>query len=159
MFNVDIELEKICSSDFFSKMGVKNNNSQGFIYVPSVEAAFVAPSDADFIGKYNEVEWLPTAPTQDDPFYKFPKFPKELADIRLRINKAVMAATRGLDKSLFKSGPHDFSIAARNGICYAFRQYAAEQYFSIGGSWELIVDMYYSGRWPVGYYQNGLVLI
>ena len=114
MFNVDVEIDRIASSDFFSKMGEPSSNSKGLIYVPSVGAVFVNPSDTDFIGMYNEVEWLPTAPTQDDPFYRFPELPKELVDIRLRMNKAVMAATRGLDKTLFKSGPHDFSNAARN---------------------------------------------
>lgn len=159
MFSVDLEIDRIASSNFFSKMGEPCSDSGGLIYVPSVEAVFVTPSNIDFSGMYDQVEWLPTAPTQDDPFYKFTEFPKELVDIRLRINKAVMASTTGMDKSVFKSGPHDFSTAARNGICYAFRQYAAEQYFATGDRWKTIVSMYYSGRWPVGYYHNGLVII
>lgn len=125
----------------------------------NVGGAFLAPTDSDFIEKCNDIEWLPTAPTQHDPFYKFDEFPNELVDFRLRINKAVMAATRGIDTCLFKSGQHDFTAAARNGICYAFRQYTAEQYFAVGKRWGMVVSMYYAGRWSVGYWQKGLVLV
>lgn len=159
MLDVEKEIDRISNSDFFYKMGESRGNSEGDIYVPTVGAAFVTPSDTDFVGMYNDVEWLPTAHTQDDPFYKFPEFTTELVDIRLEMNKAVMASTRGMYKRLFKSGAHDFSTTARNGICYAFRQYAAEQYFATGDHWKIIVSMYYAGRWPVGYCQHGLVLI
>lgn len=159
MFNVDTEIERISSCVFFKEMGQQGNTSEGLIFLANVGEAFVAPTDSDFIGKYKDIEWMPTSATQHDPFYKFPEFPDELVAIRLRINKAVMAATRGIDTGLFKSGRHDFSTAARNGICYAFRQYATEQYFAAGYRWEMTVSMYYAGRWPVGYWQKGLVLI
>ncbi len=122
----------------------------------NVGEAFVVPTGRDFIGKYKDIEWLPTSATQHDPFYEFPD---ELVDIRLRINKAVMAATQSMDSRFFKWGRHDFTTAARNGICYAFRQFAAEQYFAAGDRWEMTVSLYYAGRWPVGYWQKGLVLI
>ena len=135
MFNVDTEIERISSCVFFKEMGQQGNTSGGLIFLANVGEAFVAPTDSDFIGKYKDTEWLPTSATQHDPFYKFPEFSDELVAIRLRINKAVMAATRGIDTCPFKSGRHDFSTAARNGVCYAFRQYATEQYFAAGDRW------------------------
>jgi hypothetical protein len=158
VFNVDREIERISSCAFFKEMGRQGNTSEGLIFLANVGEAFVVPTDSDSIGEYNDIEGLPITATQHDPFYMFSGFPDELVDIRLRINKAVMAATRGLDSRLFKWGRYDFTTAARNGICYAFRQYAAEQYLAAVDRWAIIISMYCAGRWPVGYWQKGLVL-
>lgn len=128
MFSVDTEIERITNCVFFEGVGKQSEASEGLIILANVGAAFVDPTDSNFTGKYNDIEWLPTAATQHDPFYLFPDFPDELVDIRLQIDNAVIAATRGMGYRLFKWGRHDFTSAARNGICYAFRQYAAEQY-------------------------------
>ncbi|MCG8708032.1 hypothetical protein JHU04_001233 [Brenneria sp. 4F2] len=70
-----------------------------------------------------------------------------------------MAATRELNKADFISSPHDFSVAARNAICYAFRQLITERYFSLGGRWEKITNIYYSGHWPVGFTKEKYIVI
>lgn len=88
-----------------------------------MEKVFIVSSDIDFQGRYSEVEWLPTSPTKEDPFYNFPKSPQDLVSYRMTVNKAVMAATRNMDKNKFVSGRHD-RVAARNGISCAFRQCA-----------------------------------
>lgn len=159
MFNLEKELKKIQETAFFKNMGVSCPSDSATIYIKDVNKVFVSPSDMDFRGRYAEVEWLPTSPTQADPFYSFSKNTQELTSLRMAMNKAVMAATKIMDKNQFVARPHDFSVAARNGACFAFRQYAAEQYYDLGDVWERIVEFYYAGHWPVGYFKNGLVII
>ncbi|WP_346398940.1 hypothetical protein [Pseudomonas syringae] len=157
--NIDLELKKIEESSFFSNMGELLPNEGSIICIESVRKVFVEPSKLEFQGNYEDVEWLPTSPTQEDPFYKLPKPPKELTELRIKINKAVMAATKNLKKEVFLCGPHDFSVAARNGICFAFRQYVSEHYYSLGDHWKEIVELYYKGHWPVGFTKDKLVII
>lgn len=159
MFDIDAEIKKIESCDFFSSMGMPGVNDESTIYIANVGRVFVEPSEVEFKGRYGEIDWLPSYPTQSDPFYDMPTPPKNLSDIRVKINRAAMAATKRLDRSKFLAGPHDFSVAARNGLCFAFRQYSSECYFGVGSRWRRIVDFYYAGRWPVGYYKGGLVVV
>ncbi|SDZ61088.1 hypothetical protein SAMN05444506_1412 [Pseudomonas syringae] len=157
--NIDAELKKIEESHFFSSMGILLSSEGHIICIENVRKVFIEPSELEFKGCYKEVEWLPTSPTQDDPFYKLPKPPKELADLRIKINKSIMAATRNLEKDYFLCGPHDFSVAARNGACFAFRQYMSECYYDLGDQWKEIVEIYYKGHWPVGFTKDKLVII
>jgi len=157
--NIDEELVKIETCDFFSNMGRSEPNSNSLIYIETVGKVFVEPSMQEFEGVYDRVEWLPTAPTQPDPFYIIPKSPPDLVAMRMTINKAVMTATKNLDKSKFTCRPHDFSLAARNAVCFAFRQYVSEEYFGLGGRWAEIIELYYKGHWPVGYCSHRLVVI
>ncbi|MBC3950224.1 hypothetical protein H8S59_10640 [Pseudomonas sp. DOAB1069] len=157
--NIDAEFERIGKCRFFSNMGVALSEEGRIICIESVRKVFVEPSELEFQGCYEEVEWLPTSPSQDDPFYKLPKPPKELTGLRMDINKSVMAATRNVGKDLFLCGSHDFSAAARNGVCFAFRQYVSECYYGHGDHWEEIVEIYYKGHWPVGFTKDKIVVI
>ncbi|MGG5222525.1 hypothetical protein [Pseudomonas syringae pv. coryli] len=157
--NIDAELEKIEESHFFSNMGKLFSSEGSIICIENVRKVFLEPSELEFKGCYAEVEWLPISPTQDDPFYKLPKPSAELTELRVKVNKSVMAVTRNLEKDLFLCGPHDFSIAARNGICFAFRQYISECNYDLGDHWKKIVDIYYNGHWPVGFTKDKLVII
>lgn len=159
MIDIDEECKKIESSDFFFNMGSGGAENGRLIYIGSVRKVFVEPSDAEFKGRYDGVEWLPTSPTQPDPFYNIPKPPSDLVAMRMKVNKSVMAATKNLDKSKFLCPPHDFSLAARSGICFAFRQYVSEEYYGLGERWATIIKLYYCGHWPVGFCKNELVVI
>ncbi|EQB97950.1 hypothetical protein B738_27927 [Photorhabdus temperata subsp. temperata M1021] len=140
-------------------MGLFDLRDEKIILIENVEKVFINPSDIEFQGYYKNTEWLPTSPTQEDPFYKKQDNPKDLIDIRMKINKAVMNATKGLDKSKFISKPHDFHLAAQNAICYAFRQYMTEKYLNLGNQWESIVNIYYAGHWPVGIFKEKVIVI
>lgn len=159
MIDINKLLEEIEQANFFSKMGLSDIQNGNVILIDNVEKVFINPSDVDFKGFYERTEWLPTSLTQEDPFYKNHDDSKELIDLRIIVNKAVMNATRGLPKDKFISGPHDFSLAARNGICFAFRQYVTEKYLSLGNRWEVIVRIYYAGHWPVGFAKDKLIVI
>ncbi|MBS9430889.1 hypothetical protein [Photorhabdus akhurstii] len=159
MVDTNEELEKIEKANFFSNMGLFDLHDEKIILIENVEKVFINPSDIEFQGYYKNTEWLPTSPTQEDPFYNKQDNPKDLIEIRMKINKAVMNATKGLDKSKFISKPHDFHQAARNAICYAFRQYMTEKYFNLGSQWESIVNIYYSGHWPVGISKERVIVI
>lgn len=140
-------------------MGVDDVKDDSLIFIKDVRKVFIDPSDIDFKGFYNKTEWLPTSPTEDDPFYIKKSSPKVLLEIREEINKSIMNATKNLNKIQFASGPHDFSTAARNAICFAFRQYMNEIYFNLGNKWGKIVDVYYLGHWPVGYAKDKIIII
>ncbi|ORC56504.1 hypothetical protein BZK31_22880 [Pseudomonas floridensis] len=140
-------------------MGSSFSDEERIICIENVRKVFVEPSEIEFKGCYDEVKWLPTSSTQDDPFYKLPKPSKELVELRIKINRTVMMATRDLKKEVFLSGPHDFSVAARNGVCFAFRQCVSEEYYSLGERWKEIAEIYYTGHWPVGFAKDKLVVI
>ncbi|WP_237150644.1 MULTISPECIES: hypothetical protein [unclassified Pseudomonas] len=159
MIDIDEELIKIERGDFFSNMGTAGLTDSALIYIGDVRKVFVEPSMSEFEGYYDDVEWLPTSPTQPDPFYNLPKPPSDLVAMRMKVNKAVMAATKNLDKNKFTCVPHDFSLAARNGVCFVFRQYVSEEYYGLGDKWVKIVEVYYKGHWPVGFCKNKLVVI
>ncbi|KAA0995018.1 hypothetical protein FQ192_11730 [Pseudomonas sp. ANT_J12] len=157
--DIDEELIKIERGDFFSNMGTAGLTDSALIYIGDVRKVFVEPSMSEFEGYYDDVEWLPTSPTQPDPFYNLPKPPSDLVAMRMKVNKAVMAATKNLDKNKFTCAPHDFSHAARNGVCFAFRQYVSEEYYGLDDKWGTIVELYYKGHWPVGFCKGKLVVI
>ncbi|MFC0228471.1 hypothetical protein [Serratia aquatilis] len=159
MIKINVILEKIEKSSFFYNMGFSDIESENIILIKDVDRVFVNPSDIDFKGLYENVEWLPTSATQEDPFYKTQKNTKELTELRIKANKAVMSATRNLPRDKFICGPHDFSQAARNGICFSFRQYISERYLNLGNKWETIINIYYIGHWPVGYAKEKIIVI
>lgn len=159
MLDINNELKMISSADFFANMGKDDIQDKDIIFIENVKNAFVDPSDFEFKGFYKKTEWLPTSPTQDDPFYKKQNNPKELVDMRIKISKVVMDKTKNLDGNKFLSKPHDFKQAARNAIAYAFRQYVTEKYFHLGNHWERIIKLYYKGHWPVGIAKEKIVII
>lgn len=159
MFDINEELKMISNAGFFANMGKNDIKNKDIIFIGDVENAFVSPSDFEFKGLYGKTEWLPTSPTQDDPFYKKQDNPKELVDMRIKMSKVVMDKTKNLDGNNFISKPHDFKQTARNAIAYAFRQYITEKYFDLGNNWERIVKIYYKGHWPIGVAKEKIIII
>lgn len=159
MIDINQLLKNIARSRFFSRMGLPDIQAENIILIDNIENVFLNPSNLTFNGWYEQIEWLPTSLTQADPFYKIQSGSKELIELRMNINKAVMNATRGLANEKFSAGPHDFSLTARNGICFAFRQYVTEQYLCLGNKWTMIINIYYAGHWPVGFTKEKLIVI
>ncbi|KAI2684100.1 hypothetical protein [Pseudomonas sp. TNT3] len=159
MIDVDEEIIKIRKFNFFSNLGVSETKDSTLIYIGSVREAFVEPSVQAFEGLYNDVKWLPSSQCQPDPFYNLPKPSSDLVAMRMKINKAVLAATNNFDKSKFRCAPHDFSVAARNGVCFTFRQYVSEQYYGLGDHWARIAALYGKGHWPIGFCENKFFVI
>lgn len=159
MQDIESLIKRIATTDFFSRMGCDPDPVDGVIYIRDVLKVFIEPEDSYFQGCYKNLEWLPTSPSQDDPFNSFPKPPKELVDWRISVSKAVMQSIKGSSKDKFITGAHDFSLAARNGACFAFRQYVSESYYRAPGTWSKVVELYLSGRWPAGYSGRKLIAI
>ncbi|HEK0788466.1 TPA: hypothetical protein ACXN3T_002890 [Proteus mirabilis] len=143
---------KISITPFFSNMGKVSVDDNKIIYFQSIQACFESSLN---------VEWLPTSPTQDDPFYIKQEYPKDLVEMRLVVSKAVIESLKAfpVPDSQFQYDAHNFKIAARNAICYAFRQYLTEKYFNYGDNWERIIQIYYQGHFPIGFYKKKLVVI
>ena len=141
---------KIQNSVFFSNMGKADLQADNVILFSDLKSLLL--SELDFM-------WLPTSPTQDDPFYMKQTPPKLLVEQRVKITRCVMDKVKNLPLTQFRCDAHDFNIAARNAISYAFRQYLSEKYFFLGDNWENIVNIYYQGYWPIGIYHKKIITI
>lgn len=161
MLDLNKEIECIESTSFFSKMGVNDIFDDFIICVENVDVAFsgLISGNDNFQKYYTAIEWLPTSVTQEDPFYPKQVMPKDLIEMRSKINKLILSKTRNMPVDLFVSSPHDFSKAAKDAVCFAFRQYLYESYFDLGNSWRRIVDIYHKGHWPIGYVKEKIVII
>lgn len=142
--------QKIQNTVFFSNMGKKDLDDNNLIQIESLESLLL--SSLDFI-------WLPTSPTQEDPFYKKQINPNLLIEQRLIITQTITQQIKVMPAEMFKYKAHDFNLAAKNAICYAFRQYLTEDYFNLGEQWKEIVELYYKGHWVVGVSQEKRVVI
>jgi len=159
MLDVERLISDVLRASFFSKMGAVPDSTSEVIFIESVFRVFIDPVETQFSGAYKDLEWLPTTPTQEDPFHSFPKVPKDLVELRLKVSRAVMQSIKYMPKEVFISGAYGFSLTARNAACYAFRQYVSECYYGSVGVWSRVVDLYFSGRWPVGYSKEKLIAI
>lgn len=156
--NLDYEIERVIRSDFFFKMGVKDV-IDNVIFIKDVNEAFINPTEEAFENLYEKMNWLPSSLSDKDPFYGNVKVPSEILDYRKRISQIILQKNREMDKNLFVSGPHDFSNVAKMGMAFAFRQYLLEKSLSLGNSWENVVNLYYMGHWPIGYFKDKLFAI
>jgi len=157
--NLEAEIDKIIQTDFFTKMGVKEFLGSNVILLKDVEQAFVNPTEEAFAGMYKEVQWLPSALTDADPFYKNIQIPENLLPYRKEIVQFFLKEHRNLNKKLFSFGPYDFTEVAKKAIAFAFRQYLVEKQLTLGLYWENIVNVYYSGHWTIGYYKEKIFAI
>jgi len=157
--DLNTELEKIASARFFANMGLNDTSMTGVVFINDVREAFVEPSSTESRVLLDKAKWLPTSVTGQDPFYEKRPAPQALIEFRKHINQAVTKATRSLDTSGFSCPPHDFSLAARGAICFAFRQLMTERYFGLGDQWARITALYYAGHWPIGYTKTAIVAI
>lgn len=64
-------INNIAQANFFSTMESFSKPIENTIYIQNVFRAFIEPLQSDFKGTYETLEWLPTAPTQSDPFNSF----------------------------------------------------------------------------------------
>lgn len=157
--NLNAELEKIASARFFANMGLNDISMTGVVFVNDVREAFVEPSSTESRALLAKTEWLPTSVTEQDPFHEKRPAPQALIELRKHISQAVTKATQNLDPSGFSCPPHDFSLAARGAICFAFRQLMTERYFGSGDQWARIAALYYAGHWPIGHTPKAIVAI
>jgi hypothetical protein len=93
------------------------------------------------------------------PLILFPKPSKDLVDLRILVNKAVMQSIKSAPNDRLISGAHDFGLAARDAACFAFRQHVSELYYEIDGAWSKITKLYLSGRWPIAHSKDKLIMI
>lgn len=129
------------------------------IFIKDVDEAFINHRKEAFENLYEKMAWLPSSLSDKDPFYGDVKVPSDLLDARKKISQIIFQKMREIDKSLFTSGPHDFSTVAKMGMAFAFRQYFLGKSLSLGNFWENVVNLYYMGHWPIGYFEGILFAI
>ncbi|WP_122702242.1 hypothetical protein [Pseudomonas sp. Leaf127] len=156
---IDAILAEIEKSHFFSAMGKRTAQADDLIYVDTLREVFTAPTAASLKDGYPHVEWLPTSPTQHDPFYRLDTPDAALVERRLTVTRAVMKAMKNVDRRAFIVDQHDFSLAAKNAIGFAFRQHVTERHSGLGHRWERVVAVYCLGHWPVGYAGDKLIVV
>ncbi|MFJ4068642.1 hypothetical protein ACIPW4_25590 [Pseudomonas sp. NPDC089996] len=104
---IDKFIHDIAQARFFCAMGEPGAVTDGVVYVESVSRIFVAPHDQEALDRLENLVWLPTSPTQEDPFNQFPTFTKELTDLQLKVNKAVMQSIKQAPSASLIAGAHD----------------------------------------------------
>ncbi|WP_046225662.1 hypothetical protein [Paenibacillus dauci] len=170
MIHLHQELERISEVAFFSSLGqplaeefaAKLQPELPFLHymqLPDVQETFVQPTLPEWIKLQSAVRWLPSSPTEPDPFYPAMSADPQLLDIRKQIYQAVLRQTRTARPDTLKCRPHDFTTAARQAAGYAYRQYAMERYYDLGSSWQRVIQLYEAGHWPAGYAKDTLVWI
>ncbi|WP_027706147.1 hypothetical protein [Zymobacter palmae] len=157
--NIDNEIRNIECAQFFSNMGCDDICLESIIFVGNVRDVFVEPYKLVEQGVYDNVTWLPSSFTQNDPFYNDMDRHDELITWRKKLNLAISRATRDIDKKIFICPPHDFYSVAKAAIRFAFRQLADEEFYSLGRKWREVTDIYYSGHWPVGFTRDKYIVI
>ncbi len=154
------ELSKIAHTNFFENMGKATLQDESVIRIQSVANAFINPNTAEFKGTYAHVQWLPTSHGETDPFYDLnQKLPETLITSRKQITLALMVAVRHLDVQVFQYEAHDFQLAAKNALYFAFRQALLEQHFQLGQRWENVIQLYYAGHWPIDVSHDQYIVI
>ncbi|MDM1246259.1 hypothetical protein HX005_02450 [Acinetobacter sp. R933-2] len=160
MFHITEEILKIQNTHFFKNMGHANFTDQSIVFIKNIESAFIYPQESDFKNIYHQVKWLPTSLSETDPFYTMTQRPPELIIIlRKQITQALMQSIRTVDPQLFKYDQYDFQYAAKNALCFAFRQALIEKYYGLGQHWEKITELYYLGHWVIGYTTDQYIVI
>lgn len=114
-----------------------------------------------------EMDWLPTARDQDDPFYPGGVESRALSEdalnvaksYRMEVYKAVLARLRNAEMSSLRAGPNNFEEAAKGAIAYAFRNAATEVALGFEGKWLEIADIYFRGHWRCGVTKRGKLVI
>ena len=162
------ELMKILDNiNWFTFVG--NYKSEGNkIAIHSLEAwdSAIFPSDMDdkLTRCASLMNWLPTSWEEVDPIYGHALL--DSAHIVPDNKKLVMAAYKKAMKSLrefnktqFKSGRNDFSLAAKGAALYCVKMTAIESLAGKPGLWTEIFKLYIDGYWPCGLMPNGELVV
>jgi len=153
-------MAKIHSTDFFSRLGVRDTDGGHVLRMSSVREVFVDGCPTLSGREVKSINWLPFANDEKDPFYGKDSFPKELSAQRMQINKAISIALRGkVTSERFATGAHDFAKPASTSASYAFRAYLGESYLGLGDRWKRVVAEFERGHWPVGFLNDKLISI
>ncbi len=113
-----------------------------------------------------EIDWLPTGPSDEDPFYG-KQLNAMLAErdmlskaqaIKKEVRFLVLKATSGKNTPLLKCGPHNLNGAARKTAVEAFARATMEALLEIDASWCYVVRIYSGGWWPCGR-KGGLLVV
>lgn len=139
MIDINKLIKDIEQSGFVLWMELSDIQKNNTILIDNVERIFINPTNIEFKGFYEQTKQLPTSPTQDDPFFKIRGSSKELIELKIKINKALMSATKGLSKDKFISGP--MILIWHQKMAFAFRQYVSEQYLCLGDKLQTIIVM------------------
>ncbi len=73
--------------------------------------------------------------------------------------KMAMKSLHNIDSAGLKSGPNDFTEAAKGAALYCIRMSAIEVVLGKPGFWSELFHHYADGFWPCGILNNGVIVI
>lgn len=167
MITKDQFLALIQITRFFENVGRASSNN-GVVALSSLapwgDEANASEKD-NFIA--DEMDWLPTARDQTDPFY--PNGVESVASnedalkaaksYRMEVYKAVLVRLRGTDLNQLKAGANNFEEAAKGAVAYALRNAATEVALGVEGKWLKVAAVYFNGNWPCGVTKEGKLVV
>ncbi|CZF86826.1 hypothetical protein [Grimontia marina] len=151
-------ITKIDNTSWFTKSGsyCSSGNNIGIQNLRAWDNSTFEDSLSPELKKIaSSMDWLPSSRDQKDPFHG-QELTKRVAAIeggKTKVMAAYKAASKklsGYDKSKFVSGPHDYSIAAKNAALYCVRMAAMECLSDSQGIWVEVFKVYSQGFWPCG---------
>ena len=116
----------------------------------------------------NEMEWLPSEPSQPDPIHgthlreiaESLGLTTELKSLSLKAYKDTLISLRNIaDQPLLKIGPHDLNNAAKKSAAYSARIAAMEICLNQPGLWCEIIKLFAQGYLPCGLMPNGKLVV
>ncbi|MDP8174228.1 hypothetical protein [Phocoenobacter skyensis] len=158
--NFDEILQKIEETQFFSRAGINEFLGENIILIKSLEDAFINNDTTDFQGFFNKMEYFPSSlKVIEDPFYKDIYTPKALVKQKVQISKMIFQKIAKLDENLFNVKQHNFHQCFKYSASCAFSGYFLENYLQLGNQWKRVVDIYYKGHYPFGFYKETLFVV
>ena len=97
-------------------------------------------------------DWLPTSSDQSSPFHS-EEFQGSATPEEKEAYRKALKSMRSLPISVteLRTGPHDFTTAARKSAIYAARMAARELILGYPDRWLEIMKLYHEGFWACGY--------
>lgn len=166
--NLDELQSLIRRSEWFTRLG-EPLAARGYVHLSNLNAwAEGLPENSDNELIASQMEWLPSARDQPDPFaVEGARLAETDSTLHAEVGRAVLDTYKLALASLrsFQShpalivGPHDFSEAARGAACYAARQAALEVLRNHPRTWCSIMRLYHAGHWPCGLIPDGRIVV
>ena len=160
-------IDQLNTINWFSKVG-QFDGGERKIAIPDLTAwdspEFSPNLDKNIAYIASNMDWLPTTRDQDDlingdALKKALHSVPDGKNLVMSAYKLALKSLREFDKEKFKSGPNDFSEAAKGAALYCVRMTAMESLIGKPGFWSELFNFYSEGYWPCGMLDDGVLVI
>lgn len=104
----------------------------------------------------SQMDWLPSSRDSQDPIHfkklieKLDRWGVQYREVSMEVYKVALQSLRSVDNQKLRSGPNDFTEAAKGAALYCVRMAALEALANEPGFWLTALQLYCAGYWPCG---------